>query len=833
MKLNLKTHLVLPLLSTTILAGLAPNVFAQNNDDEVIVEATRRASNIQDVPLAVTAVSPQLLKVGGVDDITDLANVVPGFNIQSSQTESQGTSMRIRGVGTTGNNIGLESAVAVFIDGVYQSRPGVALGELVDLDGVEVLRGPQGTLFGRNTTAGALVIRTKKPELDEMRGFADFTYGNFNHMNIQAGVNLPASDTLGFRVTGAYRKRDGFLTSTVVPGDESHNRDRFMIRGQALWEPTDQTSVRIIADYQETDENCCASVTLTTSPNLSQASLDAFYPAVGFEDGLEARRFNSPAYVNSVEQKGVSAELNHSFGEIDMTLIGSWRDFLGNSRQDDFQGGNVYSVAGVTFPPGTPATFDAIETLTAEIRFNGTAMDDKLDWLVGGFYADESIQEIFSLGLGSDFSSLVSEANFGSPAVLGLFSAAGSVVAINPNTGMAVPTGNPFVPISSDGSFSTNDFRQDAQSFSVFTHNIFSVTDTVDLTVGARYVDDSKDGSYDQLAASNPACLAGLNYAGALGADPAGTVAVLTGALGPAAPAIIPTLTNAAAVGPAVFINCFPFAAPALGVSFLPAEFDDNFSDEELIYTGKLAWKMSPDHLLYGGFTHGYKAGGFNLDSTAAAGGGDPRFLSEEIDSWEVGLKSTLADGRVRANITGFYSTMDDFQVLEFTGTQFQTFNVDDVSSKGVELEVFARLSDTVTANGGVTYAKARYGAECDRGGTISEAVGLCDSPLTNAPEVSGSWGVTYDGDLGDTGWGLLANVNMAHQSKRRTSTRPMSAAGVLNPLDYQKGSAKVNATVGFTMPNGITFNTPLQGASRSAFIQDPRTYGATLRTEF
>lgn len=838
------THIGKVLLGTTALTattfvGMASTAMAQSLD-EIIVTATRRAENVQDIPIAVTAVTAAQLETQGVTDITDLQSVSASFNIQSSQTESQGTSIRLRGVGTTGNNIGLESAVGVFIDGVYQSRPGVALGELVDVEAVEVLRGPQGTLFGRNTTAGALNVKTKAPDLSEFGGFADVSYGNFNLVNVQGAVNIPlATDKAALRFTGAYRNRDGFLDSTIQPGEENLTRDRLLLKGQALVEPTDNISVRVIADYQTSDENCCAAVTLTTSPNLSAASTAQFFPAVGFEDSFEDRRFNSQQYENNIDQWGVSAEVVWDLGGPEFTGIVSYRDFVGESRQDDFGGALVYSVTGATFPEGTPATFDEIQTFTAEARLQGEAMDGRLDWLIGAYYADEQIEEQFALGLGADFSTAVSEANFGNPAILGLVSAGGAFFASGQNPAA-------FAPVSSDGSFSNNQFLQDASSFSVFTHNIFEVTDNFDLTVGLRYVDDSKDGTYNQLEANNPACLAGLALNGALTANAAGAAAALA-QFGPVAQAV---LTNPAIVGPSVFLNCFPFAAPALGVAFLPSEFDEEFNDEELIYTVKGSYKFTEDALLYGSFTHGYKAGGFNLDSTAAAGGADPSFLSEEIDAWELGLKTTLFDNRVRANIALFHSTLDNFQVLEFTGTQFQTFNVNDVSSTGGEFEAVASITDALTADIALTYTDAEYGDDCSVGVAIPNAATLCGFPLTNAPEFVAVGGLNYDTEL-EGGWGLTANVSGRYESDRRTSTQPQVAIGVLNPLDIQESNFKLNARLGITLPNdrvsfefwgvnvfdertrGITFNTPLQGASRSAFIQDPRTYGVTMRTNF
>lgn len=853
------TRLSTCLLAASAMTAISTASFAQDAD-EIIVTATKRATSVQDVPISVTVVNPAQLENQGIASIKDLASVASGFNIQSSQTETQGTSIRIRGVGTTGNNIGLESAVGVFIDGVYQSRPGVALGELTDVESLELLRGPQGTLFGRNTSAGALNIRTKKPDFDGFSGFADFTYGNFDLINVQAGANFTASEDLAFRVNGAYRERDGFLTSSIDPDNESHNRDRFLIKGQALWEPSDTTSLRVIADYSEIDESCCASVTLSQSPNLAADPIGAtFFPAVGFEDSLEDQVFNDDAeFENGSESFGVSGEFVHDFGFAEATLIGSYRDFSAESAQGDFNGSPQYEVTALD---------DDIETITAELRFQGEALDGRLDWLVGGYWADETIDEIFALELGPAFQSSVGLANFGSAAALGGIAAAGTFF-VNGNNPSVFATG-----VTSAGAVADNRFNQEATSLSVFTHNIFSVTDRLDLTLGARYNDDDKDGSFEQLSATNSdACIASSILAGIVGGDAAaGNVnglgvsnTVFNGLAPIVGPATAALFASPAATGPAAFLSCFPFSAPtlstasainpiagAVGAGFLPREFDDNFSDSEFIYTAKLDYDLTDDLLVYGSFAHGYKAGGFNLDPTAAAGGADPRFDSEEVDSWELGIKTTLADGRVRFNLTGFRSTYDNFQVLEFTGTRFQTFNVDDVSSTGFEAELNASLSDAVSLNGGFTYADAEYGDDCDDGGTIAPAIPLCGFSLTNAPEVSAVLGITYDGEFGDSGWGLLGNVNLATQSSRRTSTNPLAGDGSLNPFDEQDGVTKVNARFGFSMPDdrasiefwglnltdeitrGITFNTPLQGASRSAFTEAPRQYGVTLRTNF
>ena len=865
---------------------------AQSDDEEfddsnvIIVNATLRANDVQDIPIAVTAVTPVELERQGIANIQTLGAVAASFNIQSSQTESQGTSIRIRGVGTTGNNIGLESAVGVFIDGVYQSRPGVALGELVDIEQLEVLRGPQGTLFGRNTTAGALVVRNKRPDLNEYAAEFVATYGNFDLFNAQAVLNAPlVQDTLGLRFSGSYRRRDGFITS-AADGSESNNRDRFLLRGQLLWEPSPDISIRLIGDYQQTNENCCASVTLSGAVGAPAAVTDTLFPGGPQFQGTGPRpnefpfpirrESNSQEFVNDIEQWGISGELNWDLGGAELTAIVSYRDFLGESRQDEFNAGLVYSVSGVTFPDGTPPTFDDITTFTAEARLQGDAFDGKLDWLIGAFYSDEQIVEEFALGLGPDFGNLIGQ-SFGLPgfALQGVADA-GSIF----SNGIFDPTDPGFAqgtfaqsPLSQQSAL--NRFDQSGESFSVFTHNIFSVTDTISLTVGARYVDDSKDASFDQLSSTGNACAASRQFftglvsaLGAAGAgDPSG-LAAINGALTPIFGAAgAGALQIPAIAGAGNALNCFVFSAPADAsggtsplTAGLPIEFADNFSDDEFIYTLQAAWEPNDDILLYASFTHGYKAGGFNLDASAAIGGADPRFNSEEIDAYELGLKTTLLDGRVRANIALYYSDLSDFQVLEFTGTQFQTFNVDDVTSQGFEIEFFGQWSDYISTNLAVTYTDAEYGDNCDgsfvAAGGANPAAGLCGFSLTNAPEWTGIAGATYDGPINSSEWTMLANVNLRYETDRRTSTNPNDGVGLV-PFDVQDANFKVNARLGFTTPDekftielwgrnltnevtrAITFNTPLVGssaagtASRSAFLEEPRTYGATLRAKF
>ena len=376
--------------------------------EEIIVTATKRQESLQDVPIAVTAVDAQTLSRAGVKDLRDLPTLAAAFNMNSSQTESQGSTMRIRGVGTTGNNIGLESAVGVFLDGVYLSRPGIALGDLMDVEAIEVLRGPQGTLFGRNTTAGALNIRTRAPNLSQHEDFASLGAGNFDAYNVQAGVSGPlVPERLGYRLSGAVRKHDGFVESTS--GAESLDRDRWLLRGQLLWSISDTADLRIIADYAEADEHCCDAAVIQESPAVALGSFAAAgLPAhggvltSGLKDAVEDRDSNGSQFENPFEQKGISAELNVDLTDtMRLTYIGAWRDFRADSVQDsDFVGLDVFSVRAAA--AGGFDTYDDIRTITHELRIDGSA--GPLDWMIGAYYSDEEIEEHQGLGLGTDFS---------------------------------------------------------------------------------------------------------------------------------------------------------------------------------------------------------------------------------------------------------------------------------------------------------------------------------------------------------------------------------------------------------------------------------------------
>ncbi|MEL6528983.1 MAG: TonB-dependent receptor [Pseudomonadota bacterium] len=806
--------------------------FAQDNeelaapdtdDNTIIVTATRRAQDIQDVPIAVTAVGQEQLDKQGVVNVQNITQVSPSFSTSNAQIASGSVVLRIRGVGTTSNNIGFESAVGIFVDGAYQSRPGVALSEFVDIERVEVLRGPQGTLFGRNTSAGALNITTNRPDVTEFGGFANATYGNFDLINIQGAINAPlVEDTLAVRLTGAYRQRDGYVDVVDANGTligESNTIDQFLVRGQLGFEGESGVNARLIFDYSESENQCCAAVELLADPTLegslaalgggARGGMAAPVVATNPNDQATAQQIMdnriataSRLPLASVEQWGVTGEIEFPISDsADLIFIGSYRDFSASENYDsDFSGLDVFDVDRLD---------TSIETFTAELRLQGDALDGSLSWLIGGYYSDEQIAAEIDFALGSDYDLLVGGIFGGAvgPAPLQLLTGS------SPNTTTA-----------------TNVYAQSSESWSIFTHNTLDITDNLSATIGLRYSDESKTGGFTQTAINNQACNGALAAAGA-GLLP-------------------PPLT-----GGTLALSCFAFVAPAIGQDGeffpLPREFNVPFSDSELIYTGKLTYQFDAPITAYASFTHGYKSGGINLDITANTGGADPTFLSEEVDAYELGIKAQFLDDAVTANLAIFHEEFSNFQVLEFTGAQFTTFNVPVAKSTGFELESVIRPDSNLTINAGLTYTNARYPGNCAGTQTSINVTSLCGNSLTNAPELVAIMGFNYDRDLSDSLRGFLSG-QVRTESDRRTSTQAvLLATQTPLPFDVQDGNTKINLRAGIgaidelwtlevwgnnitdVVTRGVTFNTVLRGSSRSAFIQEPATYGVTLRTKF
>ncbi len=399
--------------------------------EEIIVTAEKRSENLQDVPISVVAINAQQAQDAGVTNIRNLAILTPGLTVTSEGNEAI-TTARIRGIGTVGDNPGLESSVGVNIDGVYRPRNGVAFGDLGEIHKIEVLYGPQGELFGKNNDAGVINVTTKRPS-HTFGAMAEVTGGNFNDREVRASVTGPLSDIMAGRLYMGLQQNDGFLqvVNGVGPSTQDNTNDRhaYNARGQLLITPSDNVDFLIIADYAKRNESCCSAVVQYPGPFQGLVNVFASTPLLGGKTGAlgDSPLIGQPgvvrlpnsyvAYDNQlikqyVRDMGLSGELNWNLGFGKLTSITAWRD-------NTVTGGNDVDYTGIdllSFPNNGNANSTDFKQFSEEVRLAGKS--GPLDWLVGGFFNNEILTTRTLGAIGSQFEtyiSAVASASVGGP----------------------------------------------------------------------------------------------------------------------------------------------------------------------------------------------------------------------------------------------------------------------------------------------------------------------------------------------------------------------------------------------------------------------------------
>jgi iron complex outermembrane receptor protein len=869
-----------------------------NSTSDIIVTAQGREQILQDVPLSVNVVSAENLQNSGATDIRALNQLAPSLLVSSTGSESNG-SARIRGIGTVGDNPGLESSVAVFIDGVYRSRTGIGLNELGEIERVEVLRGPQGTLFGRNASAGLINIVSKKPNLNQMEGYGEVTYGNFDFLRLGAGITGPIGETgLGFRLDGVFVQRDGFYTvDDPSGGTESrvNDRDRYFVRGQLLYEPTDTLEIRLIGDYSKRDESCCGAVYVETresfDPTPGVAGDYAYAPTNRIVDILRTLGETFPnsidgnayrqdpyrrnvsvtpgrTYRNETEDYGISGQIDWDAGIGTLTSITAYRGYKAGGAGDI-----DYSRADIVYRADDGNNFRKFETFSQELRLQGSAFDDKLDWLVGAYFANENLHVADNTRFGTQYGAfascrLVATANptaaLRDATAPGCLSTAFVAPGVTARAAFGAGFGAlaPVVLAGLDNLSQVNDlgdnrsnYYQESQNYAFFTHNIFNITDQLSLTLGLRYTNENKKFSAD-FDNNNAIC-------------PAQQAALLPYLTNPAVPAAARTF-----IGGIITLTCQGNSSTSLN----SLDLNDEFDDGELTGTGIISFKPNDDLMAYASYSKGYKAGGYNLDRSAL--GTDPvganptfgvrnnedvtdlRFDAEKVDAYEIGFKYS---GRgFTLNVAGFWQDFRNFQLNTFNGSVFIVQNIasckDDlgggdsdasattggctgdtragVRSRGVEIEASLRPARDVNVNLGYTYAQTKY-----RNNLVGAAFGdfsgepldpflflLPGDNVSNAPEHVVTTSVSWTPEIGNTGLTGLVYVDSR-------LTGDYNSGSDLFPEKEQDGYALVNARVGVRGPDErwavelwaqnlfnqdyqqVAFNSPFQGANSRAQV--------------
>ncbi len=789
---------------------------------EIIVTAQKRSQNIQDVPISVIALSAQQLQDSGVTDIKNLTVLTPGLTVTSTTNENS-TTARIRGVGTVGDNPGLESSVGIVIDGVYRPRNGVGFGNLGEIEQIEVLEGPQGELFGKNNDAGVINITTKRPSMT-FGAMAEITGGNFNEREVSASVTGPIGSIAAARLYAEYEKRDGWLNIDTGQGpntnDRANDRNAYTLRGQYLIKPTDDVDILLIGDFSKRNEACCAAAATVLGPFAPITNALASIPALGGQVGAigiasSGNRFyqgysNQP-WVQQIRDFGFSGQIDWNLGFATVTSITAWRDNTIVSGQD-----TDYTAIDILYEPATQGNATDFKQFSEELRLAGK--QGPLNWLVGGFFANEILTPNMTLWAGKSFDLYLgglSSASVGPPNFLLIPEFSGK------------PPGGTFVP----GVAGYSDyFRQTSKSYAFFTNETYTLSSAFDVTGGFRYTHEKKDATSHYVDTDGGA------GCGSLLTSPG------VGALNPASPEYQFLL----GYGCSVVFNPF----------FAKLNDSQSLSENNVSGTIKLAYHLNDQVMTYISFADGYKAGGFNLARVTNPAAANPlapvlntSFPEETVDSYELGVKTTLADRTVRVNAAVFDQKYKDFQLNTYTGILFVVSSVPRVESKGVEIDTdWVTPLNGLSFSGGVTYALTDI---TEFGNSLylfapnqaDPTLPRLNNRLSFAPLWSGAVSATYRVPLPNS-LALRTSVSEKYNSAYNTGSD-------LDPRKIQGAYGLLNARIGIGAADDrwaveawganladkfyyqVAFDAPFQYDQIDAFLGAPRTFGLTARMKF
>jgi len=578
--------------------------------EEITVTAQKRAQSLQDVPISVQAITESTIRELGATILTDLEASAPSLQT-GGVVGSSNQQMGIRGIVDYSRNTGIDARMGIYIDGVYQGRSYTSDQPLLGLERVEILRGPQGTLFGKNTVSGAISLITKTPT-EEFEGEVQAELGNFDYRKLAAYVSGGLSDSVFGFLSFSYDESDGYYYNTTLEQDTG-SYDRWATRGKLRFVPSDKLEIILAGDAAQSNSNAPLYVNATLPPYTSQQNFEA-------ED--EVNFWGGSLTVNYDLDAGYT-----------LTSISAYREADYESRYDD----------DITpFTIQTSIFDEESDQFSQELRLV-SPREDRYDWVAGLYYFDSGMSTARRAIFGEDLYNLLIPA-------LAPFASALQGYATIPNT-------------------------VDVDSWAAYIHGNYRFSDRWELTAGLRYTDEGKDINWRQQ-----------NYP----ADPA-TAAALEAATG------LP-LTQA----PGALFG---------GINYDPVI--DSRSENDWSPTIGLNWFVGADTMIFGKYASGFKSGGWNADFMTR-GLANFEYEDESVDSWELGIKSTMLDGTLRVNATAFMMEFDDFQVFQFLvspngTTSLQLTNAGKATSQGIELETNWLPTDRLEFAFNVTALDASY----------------------------------------------------------------------------------------------------------------------------
>jgi iron complex outermembrane receptor protein len=800
----------------------ATNAYAQSDAgvlEEILVTAQKRTQSLQDVPISVSVMTGEKMAEAAIENLDDLALYVPNF---SKGDSGIGAIIQIRGI-ATGSNPGFEQSVVTYMDDISLARSGLARMPFMDLERVEVLRGPQNVLFGKNSIAGAISMVTAKPT-EELDGNVSLRYGwEYEDSEAVAVLSGPFSDTFRGRIALRQAERGGYYDN-AGNGRTDEGRDETAIRATLAWDIGDRTEVLFKYEQDKVESTGSGEELIFEYTNpfpfdpvlnplsgltytQSVAALEGAYNAALAGFGLPPISVGSDdAVVDRVRRSNVDERhdldldlmqltLNHDFDGFTFTSVTGFIEF----DEETFTG----SSSGIDI--SKILSFEEYEQFSQEFRLTSEA-GGRFDWIAGAFYQDWELK--------NDESTLVDEMNM--PVLLGLLGAAPGLEAV----------------ANLD---STRQYWGDSKSYAAFGQFTFNMSDTARVTLGGRYTREEKNGrrfvdiistatgEFDLNQAIFASCAFGVDYE-SLGQASIGPIG-----------AFIPDCTGNF-VGPGAY-STHDVSGNRTESSFTPSivgEFD-----------------IGDSHMLYASYSEGFKAGGFDARAPRES---DIEYEDETVQGFELGLKSTLAGGKAETNIAVFHSTYKDLQVSSFDGVAgFVVGNAAKSTAQGFEADGRWRATENLTLFGSLAYLDNTYDSypntPCSPRHTQLTGEVLCDrsgNRLSYVPEWSASlvadFTLPINGDLD-----FRSTLDLNYESDYFTNSTQEAFSvqdsytmyNLRLALEAEKWTFAIlgkNLTDEYVLE--FTSVVPLSGSSLQApaykgFAQPPRTISAQFEYRF
>jgi iron complex outermembrane recepter protein len=612
------TAMILAMLATSPAAAQDVQTEASDADNgEIIVTARRVNESIQNTPVSVTAITGEALQRQNVFDVSQLP-AGPGVILDRDTAFPNSGAFSIRGISLDDKEPTNDPAVGVMVNDIYLARTYGAVLDLIDVENVQVLRGPQGTLFGRNTMAGLITVRTRRPG-DAFAMRAQASYGSWNALDLRGAVDIPLSgDRAGLSIAAQYRRSDGYFENLAPLGPDVGGTASATVRGTLVVRPTDSLTMTLIGDYTDEDNEPFAGNPFVLP--FQVLARPAFQPFIEPRTSSPDRVYQNGRGPNDGEYYGASLELVQDLGSVDLTSLTGYRDSANDVVSD-------FDRTGTTFLHTRERTnqWQFSQELRATTKFDGAFN------LVAGLYYFETRVRV---DRNDELDQCMVQTLLGFPCV--------SLV-------------NFFTPVAPGQALIRNDgfYRQNAKSWSAYGQAFIDLGGSVRATIGGRYTSERKDFTIEPADDDLANRIIGIPD---------------------------PTVSDS---------KKFKNFSPRVGLDF----------------------QVQPNILLYGSFARGFRSGGYNGRAGSVTSIGP--YGDEQVDSFELGLKSDLLDRKLRFNVAAFLNNYDDMQLAVFRSTGFGQETVVTNAGKarigGVEIEAVAKLTQAFRISADLAWTDSKY----------------------------------------------------------------------------------------------------------------------------